>query len=63
MAKAIDDYRQQQVTLRTERRAIRKSLREGIEALENRLLLLNLAAPPVLVAAFGLWFAWRRRRT
>ncbi len=62
MAKAIDDYRQQQVKLRGERRAIRKSLREGIEALENRLLLLNLATPPVLVAAFGLWFYWRRRR-
>ena len=62
MAKAIDDYRQQQVTLRTERRAIRQSLREGIEALENRLLLLNLATPPFLVAAFGLWFYRRRRR-
>ena len=62
MTKAIEDFRRQQVRLRAERREIRKSLREGIEALENRLLLLNLFATPVLVGGFGLWFYYRRRK-
>ena len=62
MTKAIEDFRRQQVKLRAERREIRKSLREGIEALENRLLLLNLFATPVLVGGFGVWFYYRRRR-
>ena len=46
MTKAIEDLRTQQVKFRAERREIRKSLREGIEALENRLLLLNLFSTP-----------------
>jgi ABC-type uncharacterized transport system involved in gliding motility auxiliary subunit len=62
ITKAIDDFRQQQVKLRAERREIRKSLREGIAALENRLLILNLLGTPVLVVAFGLWFYYRRRK-
>jgi ABC-type uncharacterized transport system involved in gliding motility auxiliary subunit len=62
MTKAIEDFRRQQVKLRGERREIRKSLREGIEALENRLLILNLLATPVLVGGFGVWFYYRRRQ-
>lgn len=62
VTKAIEDFRRQQMKLRAERREIRKSLREGIEALENRLLLLNLLATPVLVGGFGLWFYYRRRQ-
>jgi ABC-type uncharacterized transport system involved in gliding motility auxiliary subunit len=62
MTKAIEDFRRQQVKLRAERREIRKSLREDIEALENRLLILNLLATPVLVGGFGLWFYYRRRQ-
>jgi ABC-type uncharacterized transport system involved in gliding motility auxiliary subunit len=62
VTKAIEDFRRQQVKLRAERREIRKSLREGIEALENRLLILNLLATPVLVGGFGLWFYYRRRK-
>jgi ABC-type uncharacterized transport system involved in gliding motility auxiliary subunit len=62
ITKAIDDFRKQQVQLRGERRAIRKSLREGIAALENRLLLVNLLSTPLLVGAFGAWFYLRRRR-
>jgi ABC-type uncharacterized transport system involved in gliding motility auxiliary subunit len=62
MTKASENFRRQQVKLRAERREIRKSLREGIEALENRLLLLNLLATPVLVGGFGLWFYYRRRQ-
>ncbi|MGA2444296.1 MAG: GldG family protein [Opitutaceae bacterium] len=62
VTKAIEDFRRQQVKLRADRREIRKSLREGIEALENRLLLLNLLATPMLVGGFGLWFYYRRRQ-
>ncbi|HZL45643.1 MAG TPA: Gldg family protein [Opitutaceae bacterium] len=62
ITKAIDDFRHEQVKLRANRREIRKSLREGIEALENRLLILNLFATPVLVGGFGLWFYFRRKK-
>jgi hypothetical protein len=62
ITKAIDDFRHEQVKLRAGRREIRKSLREGIAALENRLLLLNLFATPVMVGGFGLWFYYRRRK-
>jgi len=62
LTKSIEDLRTQQVKFRVERREIRKSLREGIETLENRLLLVNLLSTPLLVGCFGLWFYWRRRR-
>ena len=61
IARSIEDFRRQQAKLRGERREIRKSLREGIATLENRLLLLNLLATPVLVGCFGFWFYYRRR--
>lgn len=61
-AEAIEDFRLQQVQLRAERRKIRKSLREDIEALENGLLFFNLLTSPLLVGAFGWWFHVSRRR-
>ena len=60
-ARAIEDFQKQESAMRAERRAIRLSLRQGIDALENRLLLVNLLATPLLVCGFGLWF-YRRRR-
>ena len=62
LAKSIENLRTQQVKFRAERRDIRKTLREGIEALENRLLMINLLSTPLLVGCFGAWFYWRRRR-
>ena len=59
--KTIEEFQAQELALRRERRDIRRSLREGIDALETRLLLINLLASPVLLGAFGLWFAYRRR--
>ena len=59
--RAIEDFQKQSSELRGERRAIRLSLREGIDALENRLLVMNLILTPVLVCGFGLWY-YRRRR-
>ena len=48
--------------MRGERRAIRLSLREGIDSLGNRLLVINLLATPLAVLLFGLWFSRRRTR-
>jgi len=62
VAKAIEEFQQQEVAMRRERREIRRALREDIDALENRLLIANLLATPLLVGAFGLWFHRRRTR-
>lgn len=62
MTKAIEDFQKQQATLRGERREIRRALREDIDALENRLLILNLVASPLLVGVFGVWFYRKRRK-
>ncbi len=60
--KAIEDFQKQSATMRGERREIRRALREDIDALENKLLLINLLASPLLVGAFGLWF-YRSRKS
>jgi ABC-type uncharacterized transport system involved in gliding motility auxiliary subunit len=60
--KSIQDFQKQQVEMQHQRRQIRLALREGIDALGNRLLLINLLATPFLVCAFGAWFAQSRRR-
>lgn len=60
--RAIEDFQKQSAELRGERRAIRLSLRRGIDALENELLAINLLSTPILVCAFGLWYNRRRRR-
>jgi hypothetical protein len=48
--------------MRGERREIRRALREDIDRLENRLLIANLLATPLLVGAFGFWFHRARRK-
>ncbi|HEY4989451.1 MAG TPA: Gldg family protein, partial [Opitutaceae bacterium] len=60
-SRAIEDFQKQAAEMRGERREIRRSLRVGIDALENKLLVINLLGTPVLVCAFGFWF-YRRRR-
>ena len=62
MQKAIDDFRKQESVMNGERREIRRALREEIDALGNRLLVINLFATPLLVGGFGLWF-YRARRS
>ncbi|MBC7367671.1 MAG: Gldg family protein [Undibacterium sp.] len=62
VTKAIEDFQKQQATMRGERREIRRALRENVDALENRLLLVNLLTGPLLVGAFGLWFARSRKK-
>ncbi len=62
VAKAIEDFQQQQAVMRAERRQIRAALREGIERLEYALAALNLILPVLIVCAFGLWFHHHRRQ-
>lgn len=59
----IAEFQAQEAAMRTERRDIRRALREDIDALKTRLLLLNLFAAPLLVGLFGLWFHRTRRRS
>lgn len=61
IAQAIEEFTQQQAAMRGERRQIRAALRADIEQLELVLLVLNLLAPLVLLAGFGLWFRHHRR--
>lgn len=62
MAKAIEDFQKQQAAMRGERREIRRALREDIDRLENRLLVINLLATPLLIGAFGVWFYRSRKK-
>ncbi len=62
MTKAIEDFQKQQATMRGERREIRRALREDIDRLENKLLVMNLLAMPLLVGVFGVWFYRNRKR-
>ncbi|NQW09775.1 MAG: Gldg family protein [Alphaproteobacteria bacterium] len=52
--------------LRSELRGVRASLREDVERLESKVMFVNIAAMPILVAVFALglavWRAGRRRR-
>ncbi len=59
--KTIEDFQAQELAMRRERRDIRRALREGIDALETRLLVINLLTTPVLLGFFGLWFARHRK--
>jgi ABC-type uncharacterized transport system involved in gliding motility auxiliary subunit len=61
VAKAIKDFQSQQANLRGQRRQISLALRRGINALEHRLLLINLFTAPLLLCAFGLWYHRRRQ--
>jgi len=61
MTRAIEEFQEQQATMRAERRQIRAALRADIERLEYTLATLNLVVPVALVGAFGLWFQRRRR--
>jgi ABC-type uncharacterized transport system involved in gliding motility auxiliary subunit len=62
IADAIAEFQAQEAEMRRERRDIRRALREDIDALETRLLLLNLFATPLAIGLFGWWFHRARRR-
>lgn len=62
VTKTIEEFRKQEAGMRAERRQIRKALREDIEGLGNRLLVMNLLISPLLLIAFGCWFYRRRHQ-
>ncbi|MFT3830297.1 MAG: Gldg family protein [Opitutaceae bacterium] len=62
MQTEIEKFRVEEAAMKSERRAIRLSLREGIERLQNTLIALNLLALPALVAIGGIWFFQRRTK-
>jgi ABC-type uncharacterized transport system involved in gliding motility auxiliary subunit len=62
MQAEIEQFRVEEAKMKSERRAIRLSLREGIERLQNTLIALNLLAVPGLVAIGGIWFFQRRTK-
>ncbi len=59
---ALKNFTEQQVSTRKELRVTRRNLRQDVDALENRLKWLNIAAMPILVAAVGITLAVVRRR-
>ena len=62
MAKRIEDFQKQQAAKRGERREIRRALREDIDKLESKLLVLNLLGTPLLIGAFSFWFYNARKK-
>lgn len=61
LQKMIEDFQRQEIEMRRERREIRRSLRENIDALEYRLATINLLAMPILIL-LGAFFFHRRRK-
>jgi ABC-type uncharacterized transport system involved in gliding motility auxiliary subunit len=62
MQAEIERFKKDQREITHEQREISRRLREDVDALGRRLLWANLLATPLLVGAFGLWFARARRR-
>lgn len=58
----ITRYREQEAAMRTQRRDIRRALREGIELLQNTLTAINLLSVPFAVVAAGVVFLVARSR-
>lgn len=58
----LEEFRAQQFQAQRQLKEVRKNLRSDIESLGLRIKALNIALMPALVAAFGLWHGWRRRR-
>ena len=58
----LEKFRQERFETQRQLKEVRKNLRSSIENLGLALKVLNLAAVPLLVAAFGIALGWRRRR-
>lgn len=59
---ALKNFTAQQAETRKELRSTRRNLRQDVDALENRLKWVNIAAMPILVALVGVALAVVRRR-
>ncbi len=58
----MERFRAQAVQVRADLRAVERDYRRDLDALESRLVLLNVWLMPVLVAGAGLFLFWRRQR-
>jgi ABC-type uncharacterized transport system involved in gliding motility auxiliary subunit len=58
----LEKFRQERFETQRQLKEVRKNLRSSIENLGLALKVLNMAAVPLLVAAFGIGLGWRRRR-
>jgi ABC-type uncharacterized transport system involved in gliding motility auxiliary subunit len=58
----LEKFRQERFETQRQLKDVRKNLRQNIEQLGLTLKVLNMAAVPLLVAAFGIGFGWRRRK-
>ncbi len=58
----IDRFVAQRLEIRRQLRQVRRDLDRDIDALGSRIKIINIALMPILVTAFALWMAWRRRR-
>jgi ABC-type uncharacterized transport system involved in gliding motility auxiliary subunit len=59
---ALETFQKQQVSARTELKKVKRSLREDVESLENKLKWLNIALVPLLVSVAGVGLAVARHR-
>ena len=59
---AIKEFRIQEVELRSERREIRKKLREDIEGLKRNLMLLSILIVPLLIVIGGGIYLFKRNQ-
>jgi ABC-type uncharacterized transport system involved in gliding motility auxiliary subunit len=58
----IASYQRDLLAIRADLRAVQRSLRESLDALREKLLFVNIAAVPLLLAGFALLLSvWRRR--
>jgi hypothetical protein len=63
MEEKVASLQSAQASLKAERRAIRRQLREGIESLQNRLTFLNVAVIPLGLIILGIYtFSSRHSR-
>lgn len=58
----LEKFRKERFETQRQLKEVRKNLRHSIEKLGLTLKVLNLAAVPLLVAAFGIGLGWRRRQ-
>lgn len=58
----LDRFSERRLEIRKELRQVRRQLDEEIEALGTRVKMINIGLMPVLVTAFALFVAWRRRQ-
>lgn len=57
----LEQFRLERFETQRQLKEVRKNLRRSIERLGLALKVLNMAAVPLVVAAFGIVFGWRRR--